>query len=107
MHLLVIALLFVQTLELPSAYTTTVDVPDHLGLATTDGRFTIELGLGCDDLGPGMNVAYLPGSGGVASIQVAGGDALCNVFVDGHTSDVPCAINDAGACDVAAESDGN
>jgi hypothetical protein len=93
--------LLAQVLTAPQAYTTG-DI-DQLGLATLNGRYSIELGQGCDDIGPGVNVELLPGSGGVAAIAPIGSDQVCNVLIDERTSDEPCAQNSDGDCDVAAE----
>jgi|SRR5579859_6148595 len=88
----------------PRAYTLSdASVAGQIDLATLDGRFTIELGPGCGDIVSGINVEFLPGSGGVAGIKLVGSDQVCNVLIDQRLSDTPCAQID-GVCDVSEES---
>jgi hypothetical protein len=98
--MLVAFLLFAQTLVGLSSYT--LAGPDGLILATDNGRYTLELGYGCDGFVVDQNVEFLPGSGGVGAIAPLGTtDTLCNVLIAGQVSDEPCATNADGACDLA------
>jgi len=99
----VAVLLFASTPE-QSGYLTGAPVPDWLGLATVGGRDAIVLGGGCDAAAPGMNVVILDAD----HVQVV--DALagplpgaCTLARRMHMSDVPCARDTAGLCDVAFE----
>jgi hypothetical protein len=85
------------------AYTTDAGSSDHLGLALPNGRYTIELGAGCDGMTPGVNVEYIAGSGGVGAIQLLDIEQLCNVYIDGTLSAELCFTNDEGDCDVTLE----
>jgi hypothetical protein len=95
--------LFAGALE-PSGYLTGAPVPEWLGLATADGRHAIMLGAGCGAAAPGMNVVILD----VDHVQIV--DPLsgpfpgaCTIISRMRMSDVPCARNPAGLCDVAFE----
>jgi hypothetical protein len=95
-------LLFAQTIVGLPAYTTVT--PDGLVLATDTGRYTLELGYGCDDFMVDQNVELLPGSGGVAAITPPGAtDSLCNVLIAGRVSDQPCATDANGLCAISME----
>lgn len=87
-----------------SGYLTGAPVVDWIGLATASGRDAIVLGDGCDKAAPGVNVVIL----NAAQVQVV--DPLlgvqpgaCTVAQRIHMSDVPCATNAQGLCDVAFE----
>ena len=73
-------------------------------LATDSGRYRLDLGAGCEGYDVPENVEVVAGSRGVASITAADAMFWCNVFIDQPVSDVPCAVNDDGACDIAYES---
>jgi hypothetical protein len=100
----VIALALLAQIAVPRGYTVAnADNPDQIDLATDDGVVSIELGPGCDWVAPGLNVEYLPGSGGVGAIRPLDESALCNVDITGLLSDQPCAHNANGDCDIDAE----
>lgn len=87
-----------------TGYLTGAPVPDWLGLATAGGREAIVLGEGCEHAAPGVNVVILD----AYHVQVV--DPLtgllpqaCTLAERLHMSDVPCASNPAGLCDVAFE----
>jgi hypothetical protein len=87
-----------------AGYLTGAPVPDWLGLATPDGRYAIVLGEGCEAAAPGVNVVILDSD----QMQVV--DPLdgprpeaCTLARRVRMSDVPCARNPAGLCDVAFE----
>jgi hypothetical protein len=77
-------------------------LPDWLGLATTSGRDAVQLGDGCAGVLPGVNVV-VEDSGHLQVIDPVRGvePNVCEVNSRTHISDVPCATNAAGACDVA------
>jgi hypothetical protein len=91
------------------AYTTADPIdPDRLGLATPDGRFAIRPVQGCDWLAPGQDVNTYPNRTLPPWLQLSGTDAVqpgCLVRVEGRMDATPCFTDDAGLCDVAAESD--
>lgn len=96
------AALFMQTVVGLPSYT--VATPDGLVLATDTGRYTLELGYGCDNFMVNQNVELLPGSGGVAAIVAPSGtDTLCNVLIAGRVSDEPCAMDADGVCNITLE----
>jgi hypothetical protein len=96
---------------LQHAYVTGAPVPDWLGLATQSGRDAIRLGEGFSGVAPGVNVlqeiAEVPDDEAVGlTLQVVdpvlGVQAeVCTVIERLHMSDVPCARNADGVCDVA------
>jgi hypothetical protein len=84
------------------AYITAAPIPDWLGLATSSGRDAIQLGDGCAGVLPGVNVIQVEAD----EVQVV--DPLrglqpetCTILQRLHMSDVPCATNTSGACDIA------
>ena len=85
-----------------AGYVTGAPVPNWLGLATLGGRDAIQLGEGCEDVVPGVNV--LVHEDGALQIvdPVRGAQAdRCTLVQRVHMSDAPCAQNGAGVCDVA------
>jgi hypothetical protein len=87
-----------------SGYLTGAPVSGWFGLATSGGRDAVVLGDGCDMAAPGMNVVVL----NTDHLQVV--DPLegpqpgaCTLTRRLHMSDVPCARNPTGLCDVAFE----
>ena len=72
-------------------------------LATDTGRYRLDLGAGCEGYDVPENVTVSAGSGGVASISVPTAEFWCNVFIDDPVSDMPCAVNADGVCDIDAE----
>ena len=84
-----------------SGYLTGAPVPDWLGLATADGRDAIVLGDGCETAAPGLNVVILDSDHVQVVDPVTGplGEA-CTLASRVRMSDVPCARNPAGLCDV-------
>lgn len=86
----------------PSGYLTGAPVPDWIGLATAGGRDAVVLGDGCDTATPGMNVVMLD-SHQVQLVDPLAGPlpGACRLASRVHMSDVPCAHNPAGQCDVA------
>lgn len=104
-HALLAALfLMVMTQVMPeqSGYVTGTPMPDWLGLATINGRDAVQLGDGCGGVTPGVNVV-VDESGDLHVIDPVVGlePDVCVVSTRQHVSDVPCATNPAGACDVA------
>ncbi|MBV9898103.1 MAG: hypothetical protein JO020_28440 [Chloroflexi bacterium] len=87
-----------------SGYLTAAPVPDWLGLATAGGRDAIVLGDACDVAAPGVNVVIVD-SDHVQVVDPLAGPlpGVCSVTRRMHMSDVPCARNPAGLCDVAFE----
>jgi hypothetical protein len=85
-----------------SAYVTGAPVPDWLGLASLEGRDAIQLGDHCDGVVPGVNVLLLD-DGNLQLVDPLSGvrSEICVVVTHLHMSDVPCARNPTGACDVA------
>jgi hypothetical protein len=85
-----------------SGYITSAPVPEWLGLATLGGRDAIQLGDGCGDVVPGVNVV-MDDNGELRVIDPINGlDPLTCVVVNRvHMSDVPCATSRLGVCDVA------
>ena len=85
-------------------YLTGAPVPDWLGLATSDGRDAVVLGDGCETAMPGMNVVILD-SDHVQVVDPLTGPwpGTCTLARRVHMSDVPCARNPMGMCDVAFE----
>jgi hypothetical protein len=96
-----IATLWMVPLE-HTGYITGAPVPDWLGLATLDGRDAIQLGDNCDGVVPGVNVVLLD-DGDLQLVNPPNGDTSepCEVVTHLHMSDVPCARDPTGACDVA------
>jgi hypothetical protein len=87
-----------------SGYLTGAPVPDWLGLATPRGRDAIVLGDGCETAAPGMNVVILDSEHVQVVDPLAGPQpGACTLAGWVHMSDVPCARNPAGLCDVAFE----
>jgi hypothetical protein len=87
-----------------SGYLTGAPVPDWLGLATADGRYAIVLGEECETAAPGVNVVILD-SDHVQVVDPLDGPrpGACTLARRVRMSDVPCARNPAGLCDVAFE----
>ena len=87
-----------------SGYLTGAPVPDWVGLATAGGRYAIVLGEGCDTAEPGVNVVILD-SDHVQVVDPLDGPrpGACTLARQVLMSDVPCARNPAGLCDVAFE----
>ena len=85
-----------------SGYLTGAPVPGWLALATDGGRDAIVIGDGCDTAAPGMNVVILD-SDHVQVVDPLAGPwpEACTLARRVHMSDVPCARNPAGPCDVA------
>lgn len=100
--LIIVALLFLQALHGPHAYTVSDPDSGQLELSTQTGTYGMQLGWGCDDLTAGVNVEVLAGSGGVASLAPIGTDTLCNVFIDQKVDETPCMVNADGVCDLDA-----
>jgi hypothetical protein len=96
------ALLVAQVAPVADGYVTGAPVPEWLGLATLGGRDAIQLGDGCGDVVPGVNV-IINGDGELQVIDpLRGPDSeLCEVVNRVHMSDVPCATSGSGECDVA------
>jgi hypothetical protein len=85
-----------------SGYVTGAPVPEWLGLASAGGRDAIVLGDGCGTVAPGMNVVILDADHLQAVDPFAGlQPEACTLSERMHMSDVPCARNPAGLCDVA------
>jgi hypothetical protein len=99
----VAVVLFAGALE-RSGYLTGAPVPDWLGLATASGRDAIAFGEGCATAGPGVNVIILD-SDHVQVVDPLAGPrpGACTLTTRVRMSDVPCARNPAGLCDVAFE----
>jgi hypothetical protein len=87
-----------------SGYLTGAPVPDWLGLATLGGRDAVMLGEGCETAAPGVNVIVLDDNH-VQVVDALGGHlpGTCTLTRRMLMSDVPCARNPAGVCDVAFE----
>jgi hypothetical protein len=85
-----------------TGYLTGAPVPEWLGLATTGGRDAVMLGDGCETAAPGVNVVILD-SGHVQLVDPLAGPrpGACTLATRVHMSDVPCAHNPSGLCDVA------
>ena len=85
-----------------SGYLTGAPVPDWLALATAVGRDAVVLGDGCDVATPGMNILMLD-SDHVQLVDPLAGPlpGACRLARRVHMSDVPCAQNPVGQCDVA------
>jgi hypothetical protein len=83
-------------------YVTGAPVPEWLGLATLDGRDAIQLGDGCADVVPGVNV-IIDDNGELQVIDPLSGPQAqqCEIVNRVHMSDVPCATGQLGTCDVA------
>lgn len=103
--LIALALFAQVTLSGIQAYTQPIINSDQLALVTPDGAFPLELGFGCDDIGPNMNVEFFPGSGDVAGLSVPGDSLVCSVALDDPISSGHCFTNDDGNCDIAAVPD--
>lgn len=87
-----------------SGYLTGAPVPDWLGLATPGGRDAIILGYGCEMAAPGQNVIIVDANHLQVVDPLAGPrPGACTVATRLHMSDVPCARNPDGLCDVAFE----
>jgi hypothetical protein len=100
----VAAVLFASAPELSGGYLTGAPVPDWLGLATAGGRDAIVLGEGCETAAPGVNVVILD-SDHVQVVDPLAGlqPGACTLARRVRMSDVPCALNPEGLCDVAFE----
>jgi hypothetical protein len=85
-----------------TGYVTGAPLRDWLGLATTGGRDAVQLGDGCAGVVPGVNVV-LDQAGDLQVVDPVTGlnPEVCAVVFRRHISDVPCATNPAGLCDVA------
>jgi hypothetical protein len=98
------ALVLVSQVAAPDAYgyVTGAPVPEWLGLATLGGRDAIQLGDGCADVVPGVNVV-LDDNGELQVVDPIHGVGAtpCEVLQRVHMSDVPCATSRTGVCDVA------
>ena len=83
-------------------YLTGAPVTDWLGLATVGGRDAVVLGNGCEAAAPGAKVVVLD-EGHVLVVDAFAKfePAVCTLARRVHMSDVPCARNPAGECDVA------
>jgi hypothetical protein len=86
-------------------YVTAAPVPETLGLATLGGRDAIQVGSGCEAVAPGVNVIR-DETNGELSLRVVDPirgplPDVCTVVFHRHMSDVPCATNPSGTCDVA------
>ena len=87
-----------------SGYLTGAPVPDWLGLATTVGRDAVVLGDGCETATPGLNVVILDPDHVQVIDPLAGPvPGVCMLTRRVRMSNVPCARNLAGLCDVAFE----
>jgi hypothetical protein len=86
----------------PNGYITGAPIPSWLGLATLGGRDAIELGDGCGSVVPGVNV-ILDESGLMRVVDPMRGidQDTCVIVNRLHMSDMPCATNQSGTCDVA------
>jgi hypothetical protein len=104
MVVLAVAALLVVSQVAPEshAYVTGAPVPLWLGLATLEGRDAIQLGDGCAEVVPGVNV-LLDGHGNLQVVDPITGvqPMACEVRQRVHVSDVPCATSRLGVCDVA------
>jgi hypothetical protein len=99
----VAAVLFASATD-QSGYLTGAPVPDWLGLATAGGRDAIVLGEGCETAAPGVNVVILDSDHVQVVDPLAGPQpGACTLATRVRMSDVPCALNPAGLCDVAFE----
>jgi hypothetical protein len=96
------AILLSQASPEANGYVTSAPVPEWLGLATLGGRDAIQLGDGCADVAPGVNV-MLDEAGELRVIDPITGlePSECVVVNRMHMSDVPCATSRLGVCDVA------
>jgi hypothetical protein len=95
--------LFASTAE-GSGYLTGAPVPDWLGLATADGRDAVVLGEGCETAVAGMNVVLLDFDHVQVVDPLAGPQpGACSFVRRLRMSDMPCARNPSGLCDVAFE----
>jgi hypothetical protein len=85
-----------------SGYVTGAPMLDWFGLATLGGRDAVQLADGCVGVKPGVNVV-LDDSGDLQVMDPVVGlqPDQCVISRRVHMSDVPCATNPAGACDVA------
>ena len=83
-------------------YLTGAPVPHVLGLATLRGRDAIVLGSGCELAAAGVRVIQESDLQlrVVDPVQGLVGD-VCTVLFRQHMSDVPCATDPEGWCDVA------
>ena len=85
-----------------SGYLTGAPVPDWLGLATAGGRDAIVLGEGCGTAAPGVNVVIMDADHVQLIDPLAGlWPGACTLARRVRMSDVPCAQNPDGLCDVA------
>jgi hypothetical protein len=89
-----------------TGYVTGTPISAWLGLATPDGRDAIQLADGCTAVVPGVNVVQRRLENVHVALQVV--DPIlgpqpeaCEVIARRHMSDVPCARNPDGVCDVA------
>ena len=97
-----LAVVLFASAPMQTGYLTGAPVPDWLGLATTSGRDAVVLGAGCEAAAPGVNVVILD-SDHVQLVDPLAGPrpGACTLATRLHMSDVPCAHNPAGLCDVA------
>ncbi len=74
---------------------------DHVGLATVDGRYSVALGAGCDDVVPGAQVV-MDDTDHLQVVDPIQGlrPSVCEVAGSVQMSDVPCAQGPDGQCDV-------
>jgi hypothetical protein len=85
-----------------SGYLTGAPAAEWMGLATANGRDAIMLGDGCGPAGPGVNVVILDADHLQLVDPLTGPQpGTCTLAGRVHMSDVPCARNPAGLCDVA------
>jgi len=98
----VAVLVWLQATPAASGYVTGAPVPEWLGLATLAGRDAIQLGEGCADVVPGVNVV-VDEDGELQVVDPINGlrPSGCEVLNRIHVSDVPCATGRMGVCDVA------
>jgi hypothetical protein len=83
-------------------YVTGAPVPQWLGLATLTGRDAIQLGEGCADVAPGVNVLLEDDNELQVVDPIKGVEPdTCEVVQRVHMSNVPCATSRLGVCDVA------
>jgi len=83
-------------------YLTSAPIPEWLGLATLGGRDAIQLGDGCLNVVPGVNVLLDDGRELQVVDPIKGVQpTTCAVVQRIHMSDVPCATSQLGVCDVA------
>jgi hypothetical protein len=92
------------TPRMPQAYLLQLQAgSEQLVLVTDNGRYPIEAGAGCDVIAAGQNVQVLWGSGNVAVITPVEIGQACDISIDDPVSDVPCAVDVDGQCDIRSE----